>query len=247
MLVGLLVFILGLCFGSFVTAASHRLPNEQDFVFKRSACPKCGNVLKPVDLVPLFSWLLLRGKCRKCSAKISIRYPLVELICGAGFWLLYQKYDLSVNFYILTALFVVLMIMIVADFETYIMPDSTTIATFALALVFHYYNTADYSDYIMGFVVCLVVGLGLKYGYIWFRKKDALGFGDVKFLPVAGAWIGFTMLPLYFFSAGVMGVIIGIIWKKITGSKEFPFGPALAISMFFIVIFESKITQLIKI
>jgi prepilin signal peptidase PulO-like enzyme (type II secretory pathway) len=142
---------------------------------------------------------------------------------------------------------VVLMVMIVADFETYTMPDTTTIATFLLALSYHYYNTADYSDYIAGFLLCLAVGLGLKYGFLLLLKKDALGWGDIKFLPVAGAWVGLTQLPIYFFSSGVLGVVIGLIWRKITGSREFPFGPALAISMFFIAVFESKITQLIKI
>lgn len=247
MLIELLIFVLGLCLGSFVSAASHRLPQDEDFVFKRSACPKCGNSLGVRDLVPLFSWIFLRAKCRKCSAKISIRYPLVELVCGVGLWLLYQKYGLTLNFYIFGALMVVLMVMIVADFETYTMPDSTTIAAFILALVYHYYNPSDYSNYLIGFVLCLAVGLGLKYGFLLIKKRDALGWGDIKFLPVAGAWVGFSQLPVYFFSSGVLGVVIGLVWRKITGSREFPFGPALAISMFIIAIFDSKITQLIKI
>ncbi len=238
-IIGIFIWLVGTCFGSFITAASHRLPRDMDLVKARSACPKCGAVLEFKDLLPVFSWVFSRGKCRHCSAGVSIRYPLTEVLTGLIFVLLWLKFGLAANFFIFTALSVALLTMIIADFETYIIPDSTTIAALLLGFAYHYHNTENWQPFIAGFVVCLLVGLFLHYGYYLLTKKHGLGFGDVKFLPVAGLWVGINAIPPYLVLSGVLGVVTGLIWRSVTGSREFPFGPALAISMFIFAVFPA--------
>jgi len=233
----IIIIALGACFGSFITAASWRLPRNEDAVAGASKCPKCGTRLGFFDLFPVFSWLFNRGKCRYCKVRISPRYVLTEIGTALVFLGLYEKYGLSGQFWILALLATSLLIMIISDFETYIMPDSTTIAAFILALAYHYLYSPAWNDYLLGFVACLVVALLLRYGFYLVRKREGLGMGDVKFLPVAGLWVGFGILPLYFVIAGMLGIITGIIWKLIFKNPEYPFGPALAVGMFVLVIF----------
>ena len=232
-----LLAIIGACFGSFITAASWRLPRNEDAVAGASKCPKCRTRLKFLDLFPIFSWLFSGGKCRYCKAKISPRYIMTEIVTAALCVGLYFKFGLTWEFLIIGLLAVALLILIISDFETYIMPDSTTIAAFILAIAYHYVRCDEWGRYLIGFAACLVVALGLRYGFYLITKREGLGMGDVKFLPVAGLWVGFAAIPVYFIIAGVVGVITGVVWKIIFKNPEYPFGPALAIAMFLLVLF----------
>lgn len=235
--VTVIIAVIGACFGSFITAASWRLPRNEDIVKKPSYCPKCNSKLGFFDLFPILSWLLAGGKCRHCKAKISPRYVLTEIATTLIFLVLFYKYGLSANFFILALLAVAMLILIISDFETYIIPDSTTIAALILAIIYHYLNTADWTDYITGFIGGLVIALAVKYGFYFVTKRDGLGFGDVKFLPVAGLWIGFSAFPVFLILSGLVGIITGIVWKVVFKNPEYPFGPALAVAMFLLIVF----------
>ncbi len=237
----LIILALGACFGSFITAASWRLPRNQDAITGSSRCPKCGTKLGFFDLFPILSWFFSGGKCRHCKARISPRYVLTEIITALLFLFLYEKFGLNAHFIILALLATAMLILIISDFETYIIPDSTTIAALILALIYHYLYSESWIDYILGFVACLIVALVLRYGFYIIRKREGLGMGDVKFLPVAGLWIGLTALPLYFVIAGVLGIITGLLWKLIFKNPEYPFGPALAAGMFLLVLFPQLV------
>ena len=236
-IIQLIVVAIGACFGSFITAASWRLPRNEDIIVAKSHCPKCLKYLQPIDLIPVLSWALVRGKCRSCRAKVSFRYPLTEILTAAAFWGLYLKYGLTSDFIILALLTVALLIMIISDFETYIMPDSTTIAAGLLAIAFNYFHQDGWLVYIIGAVICLAVALVLKYGFLWIMKRDALGWGDIKFLPVVGLWIGYNELPVFFILSGIFGILIGIAWRIIYKNAEYPFGPALAVALLIIILF----------
>ena len=250
----IIIAIMGACFGSFITAASYRLPREEDAIAGASKCPKCGSKLKVLDLIPILSWFFSGGKCRYCKVKISPRYVITEIITTLLFVFLVLKFGLTVKFIIFALLTVALLIMIISDFETYIMPDSTTIAALVLAAAYHYFNADLWQDFLLGFAACLLVALLLRYGFYLITKREGLGMGDVKFLPVAGLWIGQSSLPLYFIIAGLTGIITAIIWRVVYKKIEYPFGPALAIAMYVMALFPqinnslpilaTKITQL---
>jgi leader peptidase (prepilin peptidase)/N-methyltransferase len=233
----LIVIITGLVFGSFVTCASYRLPLEIDVVRKPSYCPNCNAILKFWDLFPVFSWLFSGGKCRHCSVKISARYPLIELITAAIFFFLYLRYGLTAQGFILAATAVMLMIMIIADLEHFIIPDCVHIVLIPLALAFRFVNESLSPDILWGFGLMTALALLLHYGYSALRGRTMLGFGDVKFFAVAGVWLDLSAIPAFLFISGILGVALGLIWRALGKGQIFPFGPALAISLFICIIF----------
>jgi len=237
MLEWLFVLFVGLCFGSFITCASYRLPLEIDVVKKPSYCPSCNATLAFKDLWPVLSWVTAGGKCRHCKTKVSIRYPLIEIFTAAVFLLIYHQYGLTLQALLLALLAVALLVMIVADLEHYIIPDQIHIFLLPLGLAYHFTIGTPPTDVTYGFLAGTGLGLALHYGYGWLRKKDVLGFGDVKFFAVAGVWL--TLMPFvpFLFLSGLLGVIFGLFWRAIGKGPIFPFGPALAVSLFICVMF----------
>ena len=235
-----ILFILaaGLTFGSFVTLASYRLPLGEDIVVKPSRCPKCETKLRFLDLWPVLSWALNRGKCRHCQAPISVRYPLTELATAAMFLLLYYHYGITVQAVLLAVLWVVLMIMIVVDLEHYIIPDLVHYVLLPLGIFYQLAIGTTSADMLHGFLLAGGIGLSLHYGYRYLRHKEGLGFGDVKFFAVAGIWLGFKGVMPFLFIAGVLGVMTGGLWLLLKKGPVFPFGPAIALSLYICVTFH---------
>ena len=229
-----LVAMLGLVFGSFVTLAAHRLPQEEPVAATRSRCPSCRTPLGPAALVPLFSWLWQRGKCRYCQAKISARYPLTELSQAALFLAVYAVYGISPLGVLLMLLSVCLLILCLVDFAHYIIPDEIQIAMLGLGLIYPYLApSVSYSSALASAVLGLAIGLSLRFGFLWIKKRDGLGWGDVKFLPIAGLWLnGMMGWPPFLFYAGIWGILTAVIWRALGKGERFPFGPALAASLF---------------
>ncbi len=231
-----LILIVGLCFGSFVTMLSWRLPRGENWMGGPSHCPHCNKNLGVKDLFPVLSWLTSGGKCRGCGVKISARYPLTELAQAALFLWVYWQFGLTPEGIILMAASVAIMIMVVIDFEHYILPDSMQVVLAVLALAFTYQTGKPWVDVVSGFGIGLSTGLALCYGYKWLMKKDGLGFGDVKLLAVVGLWLTpYEMVPFLFYS-GAFGVATGLIWRALGQGKIFPFGPALLLAMFLLVV-----------
>lgn len=231
-----LIFLLGISIGSFVTMASHRLPLSQEIVFKPSYCPHCQTRLGIPDLFPLLSWALHKGKCRHCEKPVSARYPLIELILGIVFVGIVLLRGMSVDSLLLALLATELAILIVTDLEHYIIPDSIQVALLLTGLAYRFYHGEGDENLIAGIAggmaTGLAIGLVLHYGYLHLRKKDALGFGDVKFLAVAGCWLPLTAFVPFLFFSGLIGIATGLLWRLAGRGAIFPFGPALAISLF---------------
>ena len=238
MFVLLIVLAVGLVFGSFVTCMSYRLPLEQDVVLKPSFCPCCQAKLTPKELIPLFSWLMSKGKCIHCHNPISIRYPLIELTTMAAFGAIYARYGIGLEAIILALMSVALLIMIVADLEHYIIPDEIHIALLPLGLAYHYVTGGNWDMVLAGFLVMTALGLALHYGYAKLRNKDVLGFGDVKFFAVAGVWLTLPLVAPYLFIIGVVGTLLGLVWKCFHKEAIFPFGPALAVGLFVCIVYH---------
>lgn len=230
--------VFGSVFGSFITATSYRLPRNES-MWTRSHCPVCNKKLKPISLIPIFSWLLQGGKCLNCGTKISLRYPLTEIITSILFLLSYLKFGYDFNTILFDLFIVICMIMIITDLETYTIPDSTQVALLFTSLIFIFYNNFDplYSVFsaIIYFLLIFICGLIVEY---W-KKKDAIGGGDIKLITICGLVLGISLLPLFFLFSGLFGLIFGLIWKIIKKNEYFPFGPALVASFLFLIFYLS--------
>lgn len=239
-----LAFATGASVGSFVTMASYRLPLGQEIVFTPSHCTKCNATLTVRDLFPILSWLFARGRCRHCQVPVSIRYPLIELALGLTFAALIPLYGLGAKTLLLLLLATELAILIVTDIEHTIIPDGVQIALFFTGVAWCIRRDADWGDVFVSATAGLSLGLLLHYGYKVLRKKDGLGFADVKFFCVAGVWLSFTSFVSFLFIAGVLGTLTGLLWRELKRGPIFPFGPALAVSLFINVLFPNLITRL---
>ncbi len=234
------VLVIGLVVGSFITCASYRLPRDEDIIRKPSYCPHCNAKLTFKDLWPVASWAMSKGKCRHCAAKISARYPLVELATAAAFLLIYARYGMTAQGTTLALFAVALLIMIVVDFEHYIIPDQIHLALLPLGIAYHYIIGTPVRDVAIAMAVGAAIGLLLHHGYRLLRKKEGLGFGDVKFLAVAGLWLGNVLLfPPFLFFSGLLGIMTGLAWRRLGLGERFPFGPALALALFLCVAFPA--------
>ncbi len=238
MIIPVFVALVGLAFGSFATLVSYRLPHESSIVFTRSQCPSCKHPLDALDLFPVISWLAHGGACRHCKAAVSIRYPLTELATMALFLLVYEQMGISVASVLCALLAVCIVILTVTDLEHQIIPDQIQWAMAVLAILWHALTPAgNLWDAGIGLLAGGGFGWALQNGYKLLRKRDGLGTGDVKFLAVAGLWLGpLGLVPLFLYS-GILGIITALIWRMLGKGPIFPFGPALAFSMFLMVVF----------
>jgi len=241
MLAFALMFLLGACFGSFVTLASYRLPRDENIATKRSQCPQCHTPLAARDLMPILSWVVAKGRCRHCQCRVSIRYPLIEVLLGGLFVWLYARYGLTLEWAVLALFTTALLTLIVADLETGLIPDSLHLFLLPLGVAYHWLQQTDPAPILICTGVALSLGLMLHYGYFWLRGKHGLGFGDVKFLAVIGLWLGdIHVFVAFLVLSGLLGVATGLLWKLVSREERFPFGPALAIGLFLLVIFPGS-------
>jgi leader peptidase (prepilin peptidase) / N-methyltransferase len=234
-----LIIILGLIFGSFISMASYRLASEDgkifDLIIRRSFCPKCNNILKIKNLFPIISWILQRGKCSYCHAKISPRYVLTEIFTALFFLISYlaldQKFDL--NLVIILLILVTLLIASIVDLEHYFIPNITQIVLLILGFFYHIFITRDlnfithlYHAFLYGFFIYFIY-----YLYLIFKKKYVVGIDDLKFFPIAGFFLGIDNFVYFIAFLGISGIIYGMIWKILKEDKCFPFAPALSFAL----------------
>jgi len=230
-------FIVGLVFGSFATMASYRLVHGGSF-FTRSKCPNCKHKLNVPDLFPILSYFVQKGKCRYCKKKIAFRYPLIEFVTGLAFFVIATRYgDIPVFAMLLCAISLMLIIMIVTDFEEYIIPDQIQIALLVLGVLFGYYKGYALIHMIAMPTILLAFALALKYGFKILMRKDGLGLGDVKFFAIAGLYLTPEAVSSFFFLSGLIGIGTALVWRLMKKGELFPFGPSLALSLFVIIVF----------
>lgn len=250
----LAVFI-GLCLGSFATALIHRIPQKKSLSLKapRSVCVSCSTALGPLNLVPVLSWAVQKGKCHSCGASISPVYPLVELLSAVLCAVVYLKFGFSAQGVVLMALVPVLIAMVVIDIRYMILPNVLVFSAFILGLLnvgalileqgaAAFLELGSYKN-LMAMIVygafVLILGGVMKTAL----KKEALGMGDVKLFAVAGLWLGLPALPIYAMLSGMIGVAYVLVAGAVTKGKTsalFPFGPALISALFVLLIIEGS-------
>lgn len=232
-----IVALVGLCFGSCITLLSYRLPRGMKVGAVRSRCPNCKTPLGVKDLFPVFSWLGAGGACRHCGKKIHWRYPLIELLTMLLFLLVYLEKGLTPEALTIVLLGVCIITLCVIDFEHRIIPDALQWAMLILAIAHHFTVPVEWADKVTAFAGALIFALALKYGFLFLRGKDGLGMGDVKFFAVVGLWLGVIPLVPFLFLSGLLGIVTALGWRMVSDDPRFPFGPALALSLFALVLF----------
>lgn len=224
----ILIFLYGLLIGSFLNVVIYRVPEKQNIVTTRSHCMSCGYELKWYDLVPLFSYLALGGKCRKCKAKISVQYPLIEVLNGVLYVVVFAKWGLSVDSLLYCLLFSALIALSVIDFRTYEIPLGINGCILLLGVLQVVFHLSLWKDYLIGF---LAVSLPL-YLLFMITKGRGIGGGDVKLMAVCGLVIGWQNIILAFFLGCIIGSVIHVLRMRLSGeSHVLAMGPYLSLGV----------------
>lgn len=224
----IMVFLYGIVIGSFLNVCIYRIPKKENIATTRSHCMSCGYQLKWYDLVPLFSYLVLRGKCRKCGSRISVQYPLVEALNGALYLLVFWRYGLSVDSLLYCLLFSALIVLSVIDLRTYEIPVGINIFILTLGLV---RIVTDLSHWFFYGIGLLSVSVPLFLIYL-VTKGRGIGGGDVKLMAVTGLLIGWKLNVLGFLLGCILGSIIHVCRMKLSGEgRTLAMGPYLAMGI----------------
>lgn len=233
----IVVFIYGLLIGSFLNVLIYRIPKKENIAVVRSHCMKCNYQLKWYDLVPLFSWLFLRGKCRKCGEKISIQYPIIEATNGILYLLVFYKFGLSIESLLYCLLFSALLALSVIDFRTYEIPVGFNYFILILGLVRLVTDYVNWSNYVIGF---LAVSTFL-FIIIIVSKGRAMGGGDMKLMATCGLLIGWKLIVLAFLLGCILGSIIHVIRMRVSGEDHvLAMGPYLSMGVALAVLFGNQ-------
>lgn len=226
---------IGLILGSFAGMGSYRWPREENWL-KPSHCPQCQKRLGAAQLVPVLSWLWQRGRSSCCGGPISPRYALIELSCGLITALAGWHFGIGPAFILLALLICTLILLSAIDLETGYIPDGSNLTVAglgALWLVLH--PPTSWWEPALSVAQTLAVGVALAWGYSRVRGRDMLGWGDVKLMAASGLWLAPALVPAYLLISGLGGAVFGIIWRKLGGQAEFPFGPALAVTLLLLI------------
>jgi len=240
-------FIFGLTVGSFLNVCIYRLPRGLSIVRPGSACPACNSPVMPWDNIPVLSFLLLRGKCRRCGGKISLRYPLVEMLNGVFYWLLFIHFGAIWGLPLLFAFVSAMIVITFIDLDFQIIPDVISLPGIVLGVLGAAFILPDpftvqssyYARPIVGVVnslAGLLAGGGLFYlialiGGVM-TKRDAMGGGDIKMMAMVGAFMGWKAVLLTTFAGSLAGSVAGIFLMAFKGKgreAKIPFGPFLSL------------------
>ena len=223
------IFLFGITIGSFLNVCILRIPNHETVVTERSHCMSCGYQLSWYDMVPVFSWLCLGGKCRKCKKPISPQYPIVEAVNGILYMVVFAVNGFSLES-ILYCLFVsALLVLSVIDWRTYEIPIGINIFILVLGIL---HTALDYSNWLTYVVGFFSVSLFL-FLLLWISKGRAIGGGDVKLMAVAGLLLGWKLAILAFFIGCIVGSVIHLLRMKLSGAdKVLAMGPYLSVGLF---------------
>lgn len=245
--ISFLVFFIGACFGSFANVIIYRLPKGQSIVRPRSHCFSCKKQISAFDNIPILSWFLLRGKCRHCGSRFSVRYALVELIMASLFLAVHIKFGFTwLSLEYLVMIFGLVTASVI-DLDHTILPDEFTIGGLILGLIGAAINPMR--EFLPAFYGVLLGG-----GFLWataviylaIRKQEGMGGGDIKLMAWIGSILGWTSVPFVILTSSTVGTIFGLVLiarSKGNLQKPIPFGPYIAFGAILYLFFGEEITE----
>ena len=238
-----LVAVLGMFIGSFLNVCIHRIPRSESIVWPSSHCPKCGRDIKPWDNIPIVSYVLLRGRCRNCSERISPRYPIVEALSALLALSMLYRFGLTISFGIYYVWACVLLVITFIDIDYQIIPDRLSIGGIIVGLGLVNWLPLTYRDSLIGLALGAGLLIAVIYGYYFLTRKQGMGGGDVKLLGMIGVFTGWQGVLFTIFMGSLAGTIFGLPWafiQKKTMKAAIPFGPFLALGALVFVLWGAQ-------
>jgi leader peptidase (prepilin peptidase)/N-methyltransferase len=236
----IITFLFGCIIGSFLNVCIYRIPHHESIVVGSSHCPTCSTPIKPYDLIPILSFVMLGGKCRTCKAKISYRYPLVELLTGCLFLGVFLIYGYTLTTLIGFVFSAVLVIIALIDMDTMEIPDVFHFIILGLAIISILIIKGNLLDHLIGGLI-----ISLPFFLIAYLTQG-LGGGDIKLVAVSGLLLGIQPVVV----GSLIGIILGgifasflLIAKKKGAKAMMPFGPFLCIGLYIAFLFGTSIFQ----
>jgi leader peptidase (prepilin peptidase)/N-methyltransferase len=225
--------------GSFLGVLIIRLPGDAPIAMARSACAHCGTRLGPLDLVPLVSFLVLRGRCRHCGQRIGLFHPAVELAAlGVAAMAVLADSDSS-RVWADCVLGWTLLALAWIDWTEFLLPDVLTLPLTVAGLILTWAWDPDaLTDHCLAAVLAYLSFRGIAAAYRRLRGRDGLGGGDAKLIAAAGAWCGVAMLPLLVLGSAVIGLLaalgLALAGRSVTSTTRIPFGPCIALAFWLV-------------
>ena len=249
----LFVIILGGLWGSFANVCIYRLPLDKGVVSGRSYCPKCKKQITWKDNIPIISYFLLNGKCRKCKKPISSQYALVEFLSILFFTIIYFLYGITLTTLLLMILSLSFIIVFFIDLKHFIIPNEITFSMMALGFLKSF--DPNLNSLFPNYINSLIGGL-LGYGIIWsiiyfykqVRKREGMGLGDAKLFAVIGFWFGWLSIPFIIFLSSIialLSVVPSLLKNSRTMSSQIPFGPYIILGTLIYLFFENSFKSLL--
>jgi leader peptidase (prepilin peptidase) / N-methyltransferase len=251
-LAALLAGLFGLLIGSFLNVCIYRMPRDLSVVKPRSFCPECNQTIAWFDNIPLLSYALLGGRCRRCGHRISMRYPVVELLTGLQFFFAFRMLGTTLAAAKFAVFGAIMIALVFSDLEERILPDEFTLGGTALGVIFAAFVPVTggilllifYNSKHPGLVsVCdSLLAAGVYSGALWslrtayekLRHREGMGLGDVKMAAMIGAFLGLQAALLAFLVGSLLGVVVGVCYAWFTGKDastyELPFGSFLGVA-----------------
>lgn len=244
-----IIFIIGTIFGSFYNVVGYRLPKNESIIFPPSHCPKCNHKLNFYELIPIISYMIQKGKCTKCKEKISIFYPIIELITGLLFTLSLKVYGINPILIIILTFISMLIIITVSDINYMIIPDSILIFFIILLTIEIYFIkginnlTISLTNGIISFIIMYLIKI---IGDIIF-KKESMGGGDIKLMFIIGMILTYKNAILSIFIGSLIGLPLALLTMKKNTTHILPFGPLLAAGAIIITLTQINLETIINI
>lgn len=266
LIIKIFVFIFGSVVGSFLNVCIYRMPLGESIVWPHSHCPKCKKKVSTYDNIPFISYIILGGRCRFCKERISLRYPLVELLTAIAFFALFTRYGLSYDFVVFLVFVCGLIIAAFVDIQHRIIPDEISVGGMILGFILlsikgfslkpFAYDPRPLVNSLLGILIGagIIYLTGFLFDVVYFKllkkppiqgETTSMGGGDVKLLAMIGAFLGWQKAILVFFLAPFLGIIAGLINLIVKKDHTLPYGPFLALAAVLSIFFADKIIYLI--
>ena len=267
-LIGIFVFLFGLIIGSFLNVCIVRIPERKSIVMPASACTKCGAAIRPYDNIPVVSYLLLRGKCRKCKTKISPMYPIVELLTGILFFACYRAFGLTPEAAKWAAFSALMIVLVFTDLRERVLPDVVNYTGFGIGLGISFFtqptdgtalwlanhifafpppaSVLSFADALLGAAVGSSLLWLVSEAYFRLRGREGMGLGDVKMMLMAGAFLGTKRTLLTILAGSLLGSLLGlafILARRKESNYELPFGSFLGMAALLVVFFGTPVVN----
>ena len=242
----IIVFLFGLCVGSFLNVCIHRLPRGGSLLRPRSRCPGCDYELSWYDNIPVVSYGFLLGRCRKCGARINLRYPIVELLTAFVFLWHYWIFDLSALMVVRLLFACALIVLFAIDLEHQLLPNLITLPGVVAGLVF----SLAFPPGVLDAVIGALVGGGVLWligeAYYRYSGQEGLGGGDVKMLAMVGAFLGWKLVLVTLIISSLAGSILGMLLiasRRGNMKQALPYGTFLAVGALFASLYGERVVD----